>query len=121
MFALVLSRGQHQALVAALPDPPQCDLRFGNAVLLPLLLLPPLQHAEDALLIGQALAQILGDRLEEVPRVVVHLRRLRLVLQIAVSRQLVGILEDRPLCSFRNEAIKSVASNTDSDRIREIR
>ena len=40
----------------------------------------PLQHPEDALLVGQALAQLLGDRLEQVLRVVVHLRHLRLVL-----------------------------------------
>ena len=60
----------------------------------------PLQHPEDALLVGKALAQLLGDRLEEALRVVVHLHHLRLVLQFVVSRHLLAsILEDRSLVS----------------------
>ena len=52
------------------------------------LYVPPLQHSEDALLVGEALAQLLGDRLEEAFRVVVHLSSFPLVLQIFVSRDL---------------------------------
>ena len=115
LFRLVLPWRQRQTLVVTtLTDLLQRDLRFGNTVPFPFLLLPPcrdrnlatlydcnpamllgyylyvppLQHSEDALLVGEALAQLLGDRLEEAFRVVVHLSSFPLVLQIFVSRDL---------------------------------
>ena len=129
LFRLVLPWRQRQTLVVTtLTDLLQRDLRFGNTVFLSLLLLPPyrdrnlailydcnptmllgfylyvtpLQHSEDALLVGQALAQLVRDRLEEAFRVVVHLCSFPLVLQIFVSRDLEVISFGGSLSSFRN-------------------